>query len=73
LSEQLQTALNSRVTIEQAKGVLAVTGGLSMDDAFTALRGYARSHNLLLGEVARALAERKLDPVLLLPRRESTR
>ena len=68
LNEQLQTALNSRVTIEQAKGVLAVTGRLSMDDAFTALRGYARSHNLLLGEVARGLAERRLDPALVLVR-----
>jgi GAF domain-containing protein len=70
MSEQLQTALNSRVTIEQAKGVLAVTGRLSMDDAFTALRGYARSHNLLLGEVARGLAERQLDPALVLARYE---
>lgn len=70
LSEQLQTALNSRVTIEQAKGVLAVTGRLSMDDAFTALRGYARSHNLLLGEVAHGLAERKLDPALVLSRKD---
>jgi GAF domain-containing protein len=70
MSEQLQTALNSRVTIEQAKGVLAVTGRLSMDDAFTALRGYARSHNLLLGEVARGLAERRLDPALVLARHD---
>ncbi|MEV5714578.1 GAF and ANTAR domain-containing protein [Amycolatopsis mediterranei] len=72
LSEQLQTALNSRVTIEQAKGVLAVTGGLGMDGAFTALRGYARSHNLMLGDVARAIAERDLDPALVLPRRNRT-
>jgi GAF domain-containing protein len=68
MSEQLQTALNSRVTIEQAKGVLAVTGGLSMDDAFVALRGYARSNSLRLSDVARALAERALDPGLVLAR-----
>ncbi|SED63348.1 GAF domain-containing protein [Amycolatopsis tolypomycina] len=72
MSEQLQTALNSRVTIEQAKGVLAVTGQLGMDDAFVALRSYARSHNVLLGEVARGLAERTLDPaVVLAPRRRN--
>ena len=68
LSEQLQTALNSRVIIEQAKGVLAVTGRLNMDDAFTALRGYARSHNLRLSDVARSLADRELDPVVVLSR-----
>jgi GAF domain-containing protein len=72
MSEQLQTALNSRVTIEQAKGVLAVTGRLTMDDAFTALRGYARGNNLLLSDVARALAERALDPTVVLARRTRT-
>ncbi|WP_410625797.1 GAF and ANTAR domain-containing protein [Amycolatopsis sp. cmx-8-4] len=71
MSEQLQTALNSRVTIEQAKGVLAVTGGLTMDDAFAALRGYARDNGLRLSDVARALAERALDPALVLARRKA--
>ncbi|WP_326943814.1 GAF and ANTAR domain-containing protein [Amycolatopsis sp. NBC_01307] len=71
MSEQLQTALNSRVTIEQAKGVLAVTGGLTMDDAFAALRGYARNNGLRLSDVARALAERALDPALVLARRKA--
>jgi transcriptional regulator with GAF, ATPase, and Fis domain len=57
LTEQLQTALNSRVTIEQAKGVLAARGGdPDMEHAFTALRGYARSHNLPLAELAREVA-----------------
>lgn len=66
LNAQLQTALNSRVIIEQAKGVLAVSGQLSMDAAFTALRGYARRNNLRLSEVARALAERHLGPAVVL-------
>ncbi len=66
LSEQLQTALNSRVIIEQAKGVLAVSGRLSMDAAFAALRGYARRNNRRLSDVARALADHDLDPRLVL-------
>ena len=52
LNEQLQTALNSRVIIEQAKGVLAQHGNLTMDAAFDRLRSYARGHNLRLSEVA---------------------
>jgi GAF domain-containing protein len=66
LSEQLQTALNSRVIIEQAKGVLAVSGQLNMDAAFRALRGYARRNNLRLSDVARALADRELAPTIVL-------
>ena len=52
LAEQLQDALNSRVAIEQAKGVLAAQAGLGMDEAFLQLRGYARAHQRLLTEVA---------------------
>jgi GAF domain-containing protein len=62
VNEQLQTALTSRVIIEQAKGVIAQHSGLPMDDAFNQLRGYARGHNLRLAEVARALATGELPP-----------
>jgi transcriptional regulator with GAF, ATPase, and Fis domain len=62
LTEQLQTALNSRVTIEQAKGVLAArSGDPDMEHAFTALRGYARGHNQPLAELAREVAEGSAD------------
>ncbi|MGH3913484.1 MAG: ANTAR domain-containing protein, partial [Pseudonocardiaceae bacterium] len=44
-----------RVIIEQAKGVLAERGKLSMDAAFHQLRSYARRHNQRLSELARRL------------------
>jgi transcriptional regulator with GAF, ATPase, and Fis domain len=55
LTEQLQRALNSRVVIEQTKGLIAERLGIDMDGAFAALRGFARSHNLKLSDVARAV------------------
>jgi GAF domain-containing protein len=68
LTEQLQTALTSRVIIEQAKGVLAQQGGLSMDAAFGRLRGYARDRNERLSVVARRVVETGLaDDVLAAP------
>ena len=57
---QLQLALNTRVTIEQAKGVLAHTHGISMDEAFVRLRAYARSRQLPLSLVAEQLVHRKI-------------
>jgi GAF domain-containing protein len=55
LSEQLQGALNSRVVIEQAKGAIAQARGISVDEAFTLLRAYARANNRRLGDVAQAV------------------
>ena len=60
LNEQLQTALTSRVTIEQAKGVLAERAGLTMDAAFDRLRRYARAHRRRLVEVAQSVAARDM-------------
>ena len=54
LNEQLQTALNSRVIIEQAKGKLAERLGLDMDQAFSLLRESARTSNRRLSDVAQA-------------------
>ena len=53
LAEQLQSALISRVVIEQAKGVLAGTANIDVAAAFTLLRNYARSQNVFLVDVAR--------------------
>ncbi len=58
--DQLQEALNSRVTIEQAKGVLAERLGCSVDDAFARLRRHARAKGRRLSDVAREVSEGRL-------------
>lgn len=60
VNAQLQTALTSRVVLEQAKGVLAQQGELDMPQAFAVLRRYARDHNLPLTKVAQAIVSRAL-------------
>ncbi|MER5443168.1 ANTAR domain-containing protein [Streptomyces sp. NPDC002790] len=57
LAGQLEHALSSRVVVEQAKGILAAQNGLSLDAAFEGLRGYARSHQRKLADVAREIIE----------------
>jgi transcriptional regulator with GAF, ATPase, and Fis domain len=66
LNEQLSHALNSRIVIEQAKGIIAERKGLNMEQAFSTLRNHARYHNRRLVDVARdiidgALAASALD------------
>lgn len=55
LTEQLQGALNSRITIEQAKGALSKMRAVDTDQAFTLMRAYARDHRVRLGDVALAV------------------
>src|SRR5580693_5512001 len=57
VNEQLQTALNSRVIIEQAKGKLAERLGVDTDQAFSLLRDRARTSNRLLSDLARAFVD----------------
>ncbi|MFC4909548.1 ANTAR domain-containing protein [Actinomadura gamaensis] len=57
---QLQSALNSRIIIEQAKGVIASRAGVTMDEAFARLRHYSRSHNLRIHDVAHDVVEKGL-------------
>lgn len=57
LTEQLQHALNSRILIEQAKGVLAERNGLDVAEAFALLRSSARSQNRRLSDLARAVVD----------------
>jgi transcriptional regulator with GAF, ATPase, and Fis domain len=57
LAGQLQNALTSRVTIEQAKGVVSARLRVPMDEAFTVIRDHARTHHEQLSVVARRIAE----------------
>lgn len=59
-NSQLQNALDSRVLIEQAKGVIAYMRDVDMDEAFQTLRTYARSNNLNLRNVAELVVNRTL-------------
>ena len=65
LTEQLQSALRSRVVIEQAKGMLAEHLSTTVDEAFQLLNRYARDHNRRLTDVARDVVERKLSHAAL--------
>ncbi|TFC83365.1 ANTAR domain-containing protein [Cryobacterium cheniae] len=58
--DQLMSALNSRVVIEQAKGVISHSRGVSMEEAFALLRSHARSNHLLLSQVAQRLVDQTL-------------
>lgn len=69
LAEQLQLALSTRITVEQAKGVLAEYGGVDMGAAFEAIRSFARAHRVKLSTVARMLITRELAPGEVLPAR----
>lgn len=66
VTSQLQTALNSRVIIEQAKGILAERGNLTMDAAFETMRSHARRTHQRLSELARAITEHSFDTADLL-------
>ncbi|MDV9175635.1 ANTAR domain-containing protein [Streptomyces sp. W16] len=61
LAGQLQEALSSRVRIEQAKGMLAERWQVGTDEAFVALRGYARRRRLPLDRVARSVIDRVVE------------
>jgi hypothetical protein len=59
---QLQTALDSRVVIERAKGVLAERYGVGYDEAFEALRQAARSSRMELKAVAQRIVDDRQTP-----------
>ena len=58
INQQLQTALNTRVVIEQAKGVIAERGQVDMERAFVLLRSHARRTRHRLSDIATEVVER---------------
>ena len=65
-NDQLQTALESRVVIEQAKGVLGERHLLAPDDAFQALRAGARSDGRRLHDLAQEVLASRMTPAAVL-------
>jgi GAF domain-containing protein len=57
LNDQLSRALNSRIIIEQAKGMVSESTRCTMDEAFARLRTHARNHNLGLTFVATSIVD----------------
>jgi GAF domain-containing protein len=55
LAAQLEEALDSRATIERAKGILMAREGYDADEAFDRLRRASQEHNRKLRDVARAV------------------
>jgi transcriptional regulator with GAF, ATPase, and Fis domain len=72
LAAQLQTALTSRVQLEQAKGMLAQRTGLPLGQAFQLMRDYARSRGRRLSDVAEQIIEGALDDEVLRRGRRTT-
>ena len=62
INEQLNEALESRVVIEQAKGIVAAERQISVDDAFVLLRTHARGHGATLRAVSEAVVTLGLRP-----------
>jgi GAF domain-containing protein len=62
-AQQLQAALDSRIVIEQAKGKLSGQLEISPDDAFHAIRRYARSHSVTVRAVAQSVLDRGVDAI----------
>ncbi|MEW2567760.1 GAF and ANTAR domain-containing protein [Streptomyces sp. NPDC047070] len=71
VSGRLQTALNTRIVIEQAKGVLAAHLTTDVHDAFTRMRAYARSRRENLSDVAAGVANGSVLPELTTPPRHA--
>jgi hypothetical protein len=58
---QLETALDSRIVIEQAKGILAYALGISVDEAFGLLRRAARDRGAKVHDLAAKIAASPMD------------
>jgi GAF domain-containing protein len=65
LTSQLEAALDSRVSIEQAKGVVSERRNINVDDAFVLIRRFARNNNRLLSETAAGIVDGSLTDAFL--------
>ncbi|MCU1447455.1 GAF and ANTAR domain-containing protein [Cryobacterium sp.] len=68
VAAQLHLALDTRVLVEQAKGVLAQVRSCTMTEAFAALRNYAREHDVTLRAAAAGVVDRTIAAESLVPR-----
>lgn len=62
LNDQLNHALNSRIIIEQAKGIVGERSGVDMEQAFSLLRAHARDNNLRLVDLANDIISGRFHP-----------
>jgi GAF domain-containing protein len=65
VTSQLEAALESRIAIEQAKGIVAERNQVTVDEAFALLRNYSRAHNMLLSQTAREIIDGSLGAAAL--------
>ncbi|MFD9497362.1 ANTAR domain-containing protein [Streptomyces sp. NPDC060005] len=72
LNEQLHAALQSRIVIEQAKGILAARLDITLNQAFEDLRHHARHHQMLLSHVAHAVIDTGFTPAAAPARRPAS-
>jgi GAF domain-containing protein len=67
LAEQLHRTHDSRVFIEQAKGMIAHSRSITMDDAFTAMRSHARNNKLTIRALAEGISARTVSVQSIIP------
>lgn len=68
MAEQLHKALDSRVLVEQAKGMIAHSLDMDMDAAFSAIRAYAHANKLTIRAVAEGVSDRSINVSVVAPR-----
>lgn len=65
VADQLRVALDTRIVIEQAKGILAAQLDLGLDESYQVMRWFGRNRNLVLREVATAVVTGQLSPAAI--------
>jgi hypothetical protein len=60
LAEEVESAIHGRIAIEQAKGMLAVQAGITVEAAYELMSGYARSKQSFVRNVARDVVDRRV-------------